>query len=163
MQDPEQPAVSQKAIADAALSVGLAGTFQDAHADEGTVWILRPDEGHLVAYYNSGPDSDRITGFQQPLGKGIISMVFETEQSFCENGIERNSSQDKRLDQTVGKTTHSLIAVPFAIYGETCGVISCVRLFQSTDGFTGRDLDLIAMAVQRFEKTLETILSDPAQ
>jgi transcriptional regulator with GAF, ATPase, and Fis domain len=161
MLDPEQPAVSQKAIADAAGIVGLAGAFQDAHADEGTVWLVRPDEGHLVACYNSGPDSGRIIGFQQALGKGIISMVFETEQSFCENGIQQNSSQDKRLDQTVGKTTHSLIAVPFAIHGETCGVISCVRLFQSTDGFTGRDLDLIAMAAQRFEETLQTILATP--
>ena len=162
-ESPEQPrGPLQRAGFDHLLDVGmkedLSSAFLTAHADEGTVWFLSDDGGSLVARYNSGPDSERIVGFQQPLGRGLISMVFETEQAFCENDVQRNSVQDKRLDQRLGKATQALIAVPFGFRGEICGVISCVRL-SSGNGFTGRDLDLVTRAAERFQETIERSLA----
>ena len=98
MSDQPPAVIAREVVCIAAQASALASAFQSAHADEGTVWLLNPAGDHLVACYNSGPDAERIAGFQQPLGKGIISMVMETEQSFCENNIHRNSTQDKRLD-----------------------------------------------------------------
>ena len=132
----------------------LSAAFAAANADEGTVWLRSPDGDCLVAFYNSGPDAERIVGFQQPLGSGLISMVFETEQAFCENEVQRSSVQDKRLDRHLGKDTRSLIAVPFGIRGEICGVISCVRL-SGGNGFTGKDLDLVARAAEVFQDAIE--------
>lgn len=140
------------------LTGDLSAGFLAANADEGTVWLVDPGGGNLVAHYNSGPDAERIVGFQQPLGRGLISMVFETEQAFCENEVQRNHVQDKRLDQHLGKATQSLIAVPFGIGGETCGVISCVQL-SNRNGFTGKDLDLVARAVEVFQDVIERSLT----
>lgn len=148
-------------LVNAESSAGLAAAFLAANADEGTVWLVNPDGTGLVAQYNSGPDAERIVGFQQPLGSGLISMVFETEQAFCENEVQRNAAQDKRLDQRLGKATQSLIAVPLIIGGEVCGVVSCVQLSR-TDGFTGRDLDLVARAAEAFQQAIERSLSDHA-
>ena len=145
-------------LVDAEASAGLTAAFLAAHADEGTVWLMNPDGNGLVALSNSGPDAARIVGFQQPLGRGLISMVFETEQAFCENDVQRNAAQDKRLDQHLGKATQSLIAVPLIIGGEVCGVISCVQLSRK-DGFTGRDLDLITRAADNLQQAIERSLA----
>lgn len=137
----------------------LSVAFAAANADEGTVWLFNPAANSLVACYNSGPDAERIVGFGQPVGRGLISMVFETEQAFCENDVQMNPAQDKSLDQKLGKPTRALIALPFYVQGETCGVISCVRL-SSGDGFTGRDLDLVARAVDSFQQAIENSLAE---
>lgn len=138
----------------------LSAAFREANADEGTVWLLDSDGGHLVAQHNTGVDADKIVGFQQPLGKGLISMVFETEQAFCENDIQRNTAQDKRLDRHVGKSTMALIAVPFIVRGEISGVISCVKLDGevSGTGFTGIDLDRVMRAEFTLQQAVERAL-----
>jgi putative methionine-R-sulfoxide reductase with GAF domain len=140
----------------------LATAFLAANADEGTVWLVDPSGESLVAQYNSGPNAGRIVGFSQPLGSGLISMVFETEQAFCENEVQRNDLQDKRLDRHLGKATQSLIAVPFSIGGATCGVISCVRLGDNPSNggrFTGKDLDLVTLAAEVFQDAVERALA----
>ena len=136
--------IGSENLLDARMTENLSAAFLAANADEGTVWFRSSDGGSLVACYNSGPDSERIVGFQQPLGRGLISMVFETEQAFCENDVQRNLVQDKRLDQRLGKATQALIAVPFGVRGETCGVISCVRL-------SDQEIDGDACEKRRFE------------
>ena len=135
----------------------LSAAFREANADEGTVWLLDQERANLVACHNTGADAGKIAGFKQPLGKGLISMVFETEQAFCENDIQRNTVQDKRLDRHLGKSTMALIAVPFIVRGEICGVISCVKL-ESGGGFTGTDLDRIMRAEIILQQAVELAL-----
>ena len=54
---------------------------------EGTVWLADKEEKNLVAVYNSGEDAASLVGFEQPIGAGIISMVFAQQQPYCENDI----------------------------------------------------------------------------
>lgn len=145
-------------LLDAPAAAILADAFTAAEADEGTLWLADPEGTHLVAHHNSGPDARRIVGFAQPVGRGIISMVFETEQAFCENDMERNTTRDATLDRRIGKTTRAMIAVPFVIRGETCGVVSCVRLDNPEScpkDFDGRDLDAVVRAVGDFQNAVE--------
>lgn len=143
------------------MAVSLHQAFRSAHGDEGTLWLLDETGRHLVATHNSGPDREKIEGFSQPLGSGLISMVFETEQAFSENDIQQNAIQDKRLDRRVGKETAALIAVPFIVRGEMCGVISCVQLSgveREQYGFTGMDLDVVMRAEMILQEAIERSL-----
>ena len=145
-----------------AMGRDLHAAFLNAHADEGTVWLMDQAGRNMVAHFNSGPDKNKIEGFSQPLGSGLISMVFETEQAFSENEIQRNAIQDKRLDIRVGKETAALIAVPFIVRGELCGVISCVQLSgkaRPQEGFTGSDLDIVMRAEAALQEAFERSLA----
>jgi GAF domain-containing protein len=144
-------------LLDHAELAALAAAFHAAGADEGTVWLLDPDGHSLSAVRNTGPDAGLIEGFRQPVGSGLISMVLETEQLFCENEVQKNAAQDKRLDRRLGKITAAMIAVPLHLLGECRGVVSCVILQgpEAGRGFTGRDLDLVADAVTQLQVSME--------
>ena len=147
-------------LLDADAASLFATACDQARADEGTIWLADADGENLVASYNNGPDSEQIIGFAQPLGRGVISMVYETEQAFCENDMPSNTARDATLDQRLGKSTRAMIALPFVIHGETCGVVSCVRLDSSAPGdFTGRDLDAMVRGTARFQEAIESSLA----
>jgi hypothetical protein len=103
--------------------------FADAGADEGTIWLLDQTGQNLVPVFNTGPDAGRFVGqFKQPLGTGLISMVFASEQPFLENDVGRNERQSKLLDSLLQVQTCAMVAVPFYFQRQCRGVISSVRL-----------------------------------
>jgi hypothetical protein len=110
----------------------LNDSFRRAGADEGSVWIVDSEMKHLVISYNSGPNAENITGFQQDLSAGIVSLVFANEQSFVETEVFRNAQHSGILDDQLGVTTYAMIVVPFYFLNECRGVISCVKLMEAT-------------------------------
>ena len=106
----------------------LTRIFDRIGGSEGTVWLAKPDGSALVAVSNSGPNADNIVGFEQPIGSGIISMVFAQQQPYCENHIGAKSGHDDTLDKQVCLATRSMVAVPFYFAFGLRGVISCVQL-----------------------------------
>src|ERR1051325_11562907 len=100
-------------LLDLATREALHRAFDQAGADEGTVWVADSARNHLIPVFNSGPNASRFVGeFRQPLDQGLISMVLATEQSFLENEVSRNARQSKLVDTALGVTTKALIAVP---------------------------------------------------
>ena len=117
------------ALLDPLMRQVLQQGFDEARADEGTVWLLDGPGEHLVPAHNTGPHADRLVGkFQQPLDAGLICMVFASEQPFVENDVQQNAQQSKLLDATLGLQTVALIAVPFCFLNACRGVVSCVQL-----------------------------------
>jgi hypothetical protein len=109
------------------LHVGLA----EAGAHEGTVWLADRARQELVGVYNTGANAERIAGAErhrQPLSRGLISMVYRSEQPFCENDVHHHQAQDRALDRKLGLLTCAMIAVPLYFAQEIRGVISCVQL-----------------------------------
>ena len=103
--------------------------FAEAGAHEGTVWLVDAAGEFLEPAFNSGPQARQIVGhFKQPLGSGLISMVFATEQPFIENEVSHNAQQSKLLDSRLNVQTQALIAVPFHFLNACRGVVSCVHL-----------------------------------
>ncbi|MEM7313771.1 MAG: GAF domain-containing protein [Planctomycetota bacterium] len=103
--------------------------FQNAGADEGTLWIADLDESRLVPIFNSGPESESfVDKFRQPLDRGVVSMVFHSGQPFCENEVFKNSGHDDTVDKELGQVTAAMIALPLFFAHEPRGVISCVKL-----------------------------------
>ena len=102
---------------------------------------------------NNGPAAEKWVGkFRQPLSAGIVSMVYSTEEPFCENDVYRNAAQDPTLDRILAVRTESMIAVPLYFARECRGVISCVRLGNSDsvttipEGFTMESMHEIILA-----------------
>ena len=106
----------------------LKETFARISADEGSIWLLDAEKQHLVVAYNSGPNTEKIMGFKQPVSKGIVSLVVASEHAFVENQVYKNAKHSKTLDEKLHKTTYAMIAVPFYFLNEVRGVISCVQL-----------------------------------
>ena len=137
----------------------LASSFCQVDACEGALWLADQQEEFLVPVFNSGPESDKFVGkFKQPLNSGLISMVYATEQPFCENEVHQNSQHDKTIDTAMNRVTVSMVAVPLFFGCRVRGVISCVRLKSPASDapvppmFCGkrmREMQLTAETVQR--------------
>jgi hypothetical protein len=140
-------------FADKVALAALDQGFRMARGDEGTIWLADRAAEALIPVYNNGPQAEKWVGkFRQPLSAGIVSMVFSTEEPFCENEVYRNAAQDPALDRELAVRTESMIAVPLYFARECRGVISCVKVAYSdrmepnAEGFTMESMREISLA-----------------
>ena len=125
------------------LDVPIESTFRNARkqvgADGGAIWVADAAQEHLVVAFSDPPD-ERILGKEQPASEGLISLVFASEQPICQNRISEDERHSKRIDDAVGQTTESMMAVPFYVGGMLRGIFSVVRWAAKdgvvTPGFT---------------------------
>jgi hypothetical protein len=151
-------------LLDGATRSFLQLAFDSVGADEGSVWIAEGDgpeteKTSLVAAYNTGPHADAFVGkFRQPLGRGVISLVYASATTYCENEVYRSQSHDGTLDGQLEQRTYAMVATPLYFAGELRGVLTCVQLVPAgagdTDpaGFSGEDaraLDDTAVILER--------------
>lgn len=143
----------------------LVDVFRRVGGCEGTVWLADEDERNLVAVYNSGDNSESLVGFEQPIGSGIISMVYAQQQPYCENEIGASEGHDDTLDRKIEKHTSAMIAVPLYFASQLRGVISCVQLEEvdpgaGRDGFSSDHVAELARVANVIERLIdETLLS----
>ncbi len=117
-------------LLDPALRTTFRLLLDGVGAHEGTLWLADGDA--LVAAYNTGPDAGRfVPTFRQPLDRGLVSMVYATEQGYGEADVRADARQDRTLDRTLGVTTTAMLAVPFYFGRRLRGVASCVQLERS--------------------------------
>ena len=118
-----------KGFFDATMREILVTAFAEVGADEGTLWLADLGQESLRPVFNSGPHAKEIVGKHvQPLNSGLVSMVYATEELFCEEQIYQNEEQSKKLDKKLGMLTCSMIASPFYFGSRIRGVISAVKL-----------------------------------
>lgn len=133
----------------------LRDAFSRIGGHEGTVWLADQEERHLVAVYNSGQDAPSLVGFEQPIGSGIVSMVYSQQQPYCENDIGSSAGHDDTLDRQVSKHTTAMIAVPFYFAFGLRGVVSCVQLAEEVEkshGFSSGNVEELARVVNVVER-----------
>lgn len=141
-------------IGEAGFSV-LRAAMTIAKADSITVWLADPEEKSLVVTQTE-PDRSFV-GFSQPIGEGLVSLAYASEQRLCENQVYANRDHSKRVDEALSQITFALIATPFHIGGLLRGVVSCVQLKETADspdppGFTARSMNRVgklAVALER--------------
>lgn len=115
-----------------------AGLLQSAlrgiQADEGSVW-LTPDAGRtLTPCWNNGPQAAGFVGsFQMPAQEGLTGLTFTSSFASSESEVCFNQMQNRTLDDSLGVFTWAMLAVPLRLSGQTCGVITAVRLIQRAD------------------------------
>lgn len=103
--------------------------FAEATAHEGSIWLLDAGGSYLVPAWNNGAKAaEFVCRHRQPLDRGLISMVFASEQPFVENEVYRNQQFDPEVDLKLKLRTCALIEVPFYFLKACRGVISCVQV-----------------------------------
>jgi hypothetical protein len=109
--------------------------FRDAlgavEAHEGSIWIYDTAKECLTIAFNSGPNAEKIVGFEQPLDRGLISTVLRTEQPFIENEVYANQRHDSTLNEKLTQTTYAMIVAPLYFLNGCRGVISAVQLINA--------------------------------
>jgi len=139
----------------------LGEAFADAGGCEGTIWLADTRTSELVASHNTGEDAGRLVGFRQPMGQGIISMVYAQQQPYCENRIDASPGHDDTLDRKISKHTTAMIAVPFYFGFGLRGVVSCVQLAEAArarDGFSSSDVEILVRVTNLVERLINGFL-----
>ena len=143
----------------------LCDAFIAAGGCEGTVWLFDECAGELVAAFNSGEDAAGLIGFRQPLGQGIISLVYAQQQPYCENDIQASEGHDDTLDRKISKHTAAMIAVPFYFGFGLRGVISSVQLEEADSargGFSSADVETLTRVSNLIERLINESLFSSA-
>ncbi len=140
----------------------LNSTFREVGATEGALWLADTAHENLVPVYSNGANAEHfLDTVSQPLSSGLISMVFATQQPFCENEVYKNERHAARVDQLMGQVTCAMIAVPVFFAEDVRGVISCVRT-KAPDatgpdppGFGIEDMQQIELAAEIARRLVE--------
>ena len=103
----------------------LRRAAEASRAENSALWLASED--HLSATLGTGSHAEHFIGsFEQPLDRGIISLVHASGQPVCENSIADNPDHSPLLDTKLQIRTDAMIAVPVAVLGEISGVLTCV-------------------------------------
>jgi DNA-directed RNA polymerase specialized sigma24 family protein len=133
------------------MSQLFADTLRWIAADGGTLWWACPGEAFLEAVFN--PLEPEIAGKRQPLASGIISLVIATSETIRVDAADSHHRHSPAIDSALGKSTRSMIAVPFSVRGRVCGVLTAVRLGMA-DPFAPAD----TVALERQASALAALL-----
>jgi hypothetical protein len=133
----------------------FADALKSIAADGGTLWWLCPGEAVLEAVFN--PLEPEIAGRRQPLVSGIISLVLATSETMRVETVDAHLRHSPAIDTALGKTTHSMIAVPFRILDHTRGVLTAVRLANS-EPFSSAETAVMARQAQALAVHLNAVL-----
>jgi hypothetical protein len=147
-------------FADDLIATVLEDGFRAADGDEGTLWLVNPERPELDAVFNNGPTAEKVLTYSQRLDRGLISMVFSTGHSFCENSISENPAHDKTVDRRTGSTTRAMIAVPFYFAQQCRGILSCVQLADRPRASARSGFDMDSMREVSRAASLLTCLFD---
>lgn len=124
----------------------LRAIMESVKGDSTSIWLADIEEENLIITHSN--PCEEIVGLTLPITEGLISLVYASEQSICENNVYQNAHHSKRVDREVGQITCAMIATPFYFGGSLQGVVSCVQLKEDEDapepsGFSARDLGRI--------------------
>lgn len=117
-------------------------------AEAGTLWVLDPDgtEIRVVAAY--GESAEKILNVRLKRDEGIAGKVIMSGEPLLIRNVEGHPDWSKRVDQSSGFVTKSMITVPLAVKGKVLGSLQLLNKKQS-DFFTEEDVSLaVALASQ---------------
>jgi hypothetical protein len=134
----------------------LADTLKSISADGGTLWWRCPGEAFLEAVFN--PFEPEITGKRQPLVSGIISLVVATSETVRVDAADSHHRHSSAIDSALGKSTQSMIAVPFRVRDRVCGVLTAVRLGEA-DPFGTGESSMIERQAAALAALLDAVLA----
>jgi GAF domain-containing protein len=133
-QDIYQLAKQDKELADA-----LADAVQSVGAQEGSILLLTPSGQALRFALCSSPNSDKLIDTQQPVTRGVVGLVASFQQPTINNALNDDPQHDPSVDEKVGSSTHSQMAVPLSDAYQEYGVVTAINA-NNEAGFTNNDL-----------------------
>jgi len=98
-----------------------------------------PDDSLVIAY-----STDLKTNFKFPRTKSIAGLCINTGQIKVVQDVKKNPRHFKKVDESTGFKTKSILCVPLSIRGKTNG---CIQLINKHDGSSFNDNDITVATI----------------
>ncbi len=126
----------------------LHQTIRVIDAEAGTLWVCNNETGQITARAASGPTASTILNIKMNKGEGIVGKVISSGKPHFIENVATDPSWAKRVDQSSGFITHSMITVPLIAKDLTLGALQLLNK-KTHDFFSDEDVNLaLAMANQ---------------
>lgn len=106
-------------------------------ADRCSLWLVDEGSREIWTKVAHGVSEIRI-----PMGSGIVGACIAENESILVNEAENDPRFLRRVDQTSGYVTKSLLAVPLRADGK---VIGAMQVLNKPGGFNGHDVEVLSL------------------
>jgi sigma-B regulation protein RsbU (phosphoserine phosphatase) len=96
-------------------------------SDEASVLVRDGNRGGLKFLAAIGEVADKLMKVRLPPGKGIAGFVFASGQPVAVADVAREETFYAEVDRATGYSTHTILATPLRVEGETIGVLEFVN------------------------------------
>ncbi|HEY0379429.1 MAG TPA: GAF domain-containing protein [Pyrinomonadaceae bacterium] len=96
-------------------------------SDEASVLVRDGNRGGLKFLAAIGEVADKLMKVRLPPGKGIAGFVFASGQPVAVADVAQEESFYAEVDRATGYSTHTILATPLRVEGETIGVLEFVN------------------------------------
>lgn len=96
-------------------------------SDEASVLVRDGNRGGLKFLAAIGEVADKLMKVRLPPGKGIAGFVFASGQPVAVADVAREETFYAEVDRATGYSTHTILATPLRVEGETVGVLEFVN------------------------------------
>ncbi len=139
--------IYQLAKDDTQLAQALADAVRSVAAQEGSILLLTPSGQALRFALCSSPGSGKLIDTQQPVTRGVVGLVASFQQPTINNALDTDPQHDPSVDEKVGSTTRSQMAVPLSDAYQEYGVVTAINASNAA-GFTNDDLQAYLAAAK---------------
>ena len=133
------PDVYELAKDDAPLLAELQQAVRAVGAQEGSILLLTPSGQALRFAVCSSAAAANLIDTQQPVTRGVVGLVASFQQPTVSNQLEGDPQHDPSVDEKVGTTTRSQMAVPLSDSEHEFGVVTAINA-DAAEGFTDANL-----------------------
>lgn len=96
-------------------------------SDEASVLVRDGNRGGLKFLAAIGEVADKLMKVRLPPGKGIAGFVFASGQPVAVADVAQEETFYAEVDRATGYSTHTILATPLRVEGETVGVLEFVN------------------------------------
>jgi putative nucleotidyltransferase with HDIG domain len=117
-------------------------------AEAGTLWVIDNEHGEIKASAAIGPTSEAILNIRMKLEEGIVGKVISSGEPHLIESVATEPSWAKRVDDTSGFVTKSMITVPLTSNRKVLGALQLLNK-KGDIFFSNNDVNLaLALANQ---------------
>jgi diguanylate cyclase (GGDEF)-like protein len=114
-------------------------------------------ENELVFIATFGESSSNLVGQRLSARHGIVGRVYQSGTPYLSADAQADEFFYGRIDEQIGYTTHSIVAVPIYIGKHVCGVLELINRLEGKT-FTRRDMTLLEIFAGYTSFTLQNAL-----
>ncbi len=126
----------------------------DAH--DGTLALLDDESAELVFVIVLGDEAETLQGYRMPSHEGIMGWVVTHQQAALVENVQRDERFSRRVDQTTGFHTRSILAAPLIGDERVLGVVEVLNK-RGERPFDRLDQALITVFCQFAGQALSTL------
>jgi diguanylate cyclase (GGDEF)-like protein len=142
----------------------LQKAFEFVPSESGSILLDDPfrkvasrKENELVFIATFGDSSRELIGQRLSAQFGIVGQVYQTGTPYLSADVAEDEHFYGEIDEKIGHTTHSVVAVPIYIGKHVCGVLELINRLEGKS-FTRRDMTLLEIFAGYTSFTLQNAL-----